>query len=77
MQEKIENYRPVGILNGFSKIYEMFLVDKFKPCINTYLSQFIAAYRENYSSSHDWKTGNKHLTNFFSGNSTDGFIKSF
>ena len=49
---KIENYRPVSILSCFSKVYEKFLLEKFKPFINTFLSKFIAAYRENYSSSH-------------------------
>ena len=42
----------VSILSCFSKIYEKFLLEKFKPVINTFLSKFIAAYRENYSSSH-------------------------
>ena len=50
--DKIENYRPASILSCFSKIYEKFLLEKFKPFINTFLSKFIAAYRENYSSSH-------------------------
>ena len=50
--DKIENYRPVSILSCFSKVYEKFLLEKFKPFINTFLSKFIAAYRENYSSSH-------------------------
>ena len=49
---KIEHYRPVSILSCFSKVYEKFLLEKFKPFINTFLSKFIAAYRENYSSSH-------------------------
>ena len=51
-RDKIENYRPVSILSCFSKVYEKFLLEKFKPIINTFLSKFIAAYRENYSSSH-------------------------
>ena len=50
--DKIENYRPVSILSCFSKFYEKFLLEKFKPFINTFLSKFIAGYRENYSSSH-------------------------
>ena len=41
---KIENYRPVSILSCFSKVYEKFLLEKFKPFINTLLSKFIAAY---------------------------------
>ena len=48
---KIENYRPVSILSCFSKVYEKFLLEKFKPFINTFLPKFIAAYGENYSSS--------------------------
>ena len=48
-RDKIENYRPVSILSCFSKVYKKFLLEKFKPFINTFLSKFIAAYRENYS----------------------------
>ena len=44
--KKIENSRPVGILNCFSKIYEKFLLEAFKPFIDTVLSEYIAAYRE-------------------------------
>ena len=51
-RDKIENYRPVSILSCFSKVYEKFLLEKFKPFINTFLSKFIAGYRENCSSSH-------------------------
>ena len=51
-RDKIENYRPASILSCFSKIYEKFLLEKLKPFINTFLSKFIAACRENYSSSH-------------------------
>ena len=50
--KKIENYRPVNILNCFSKVYEKFLLDKFKPFINSFLSEYMAAYRENYSTNH-------------------------
>ena len=50
--DKIENYRPVRILNCFSKIYEKFLLEAFKTFIDTFLSEYIAAYREHYSSNH-------------------------
>ena len=69
-REKIENYRPVSILNCFSKVYEKFLLAQFKPFVNNILSDFIAAYRENYSSKHvllrlieNWKKAldNKYL----------------
>ena len=44
-RDKVENYRPVIILNCFSKIYEKFLLEPFKPLIDTFLSEYIAAYR--------------------------------
>ena len=47
-----KNYRPVSILSCFSKVYEKFLLEKFKPLINISLSKFVATYRENYSSSY-------------------------
>ena len=50
--EKIDNYMLVSILNCFSKVYEKFLLEKFKPFINTFLSEYKAAYRENYSTNH-------------------------
>ena len=50
--EKIENCRPVSILNCFSKAYEKFLLEKFKPFIDSFLSEYMAAYRENYSTNH-------------------------
>ena len=61
-REKNENYRPVSILNCFSKVYENFLLEKFKPFINSFLSEYLAAYRKNYSTNSalirligDWK----------------------
>ena len=51
-RQEVENYRPVSILNCFSKIYEKYIHEQFKPFINGFLSQFISAYRENYSSCH-------------------------
>ena len=40
-REKIENYRPVSILNCFSKVYAKFLLEKFKPFIKTHFYQNI------------------------------------
>ena len=41
--EKIENYRPLSILNWFSEIYEKFFLEAFNPFIDTFLSEYIAA----------------------------------
>ena len=51
-REKIENYRPVSILNCFSKVHEKFLLEKFKSFINSFLSEYMAAYRENFSTNY-------------------------
>ena len=47
-----ENYKPISILNCFSKVYEKFLLETFKPSIYSFLSEYMAAYRENYSTNH-------------------------
>ena len=46
------NYRPVSILNGFSKIYERFINDKLLSHVNDILFDFVSAYRGKYSSNH-------------------------
>ena len=48
----IENYRPVSVLNTFSKMYERYIHNSLIPYINKCLSDFLAAYRKCYSSSH-------------------------
>ena len=60
---EIGNYRPVSILNCFSKIYERFLHNQIASFSNEFLSDFISAYRKGYSTNHvlirlieDWKT---------------------
>ena len=40
-----ENYRPVNILNGFSKIYERFAYDSLAKVTDNFFSHFIATYR--------------------------------
>ena len=47
-----ENYRPVCILNGLSKYYERFINDSMLPIIQTFLSNFVPAYRKHYSANH-------------------------
>ena len=51
-RDKIENNRPVSILNCFSKVYERYLLNGLSNHIEKILSNFIAAYRKTYSSSH-------------------------
>ena len=43
-RDKIQNYRPVSILNGFSKLYERYLLNSLSNHIEKILSNFIAAY---------------------------------
>ena len=33
------------MLNYFSKIYEKYILEQFKPFLNDFLSQYMAAYR--------------------------------
>ena len=51
-REKIEKYQLLSILNCFLKVYEKFLLEKFKPFINSFLSEYMAAYRKKYSTNH-------------------------
>ena len=51
-RDKIENYRPVNILNCFSKVCERFLHKQFQPFLETFLFGFVAAYREGYNCNH-------------------------
>ena len=60
---EIGNYRLVSILNCFSKIYERFLHNQIVSFSNEFLSDFISAYRKEYSTNHvlirlieNWKT---------------------
>ena len=49
---KIKNYRPVSLLNTFSKIYERFLHENLTNYVDSFHSKFIFAYRKSYSSNH-------------------------
>ena len=46
---KFKIYRPVNLLNMFSKIYEKFLHENATNYVNTFLSKFVSAYRKSYS----------------------------
>ena len=63
-EDKIDkkNYRPVGILNSLSKIFENVIKDQVTPFFDTFLSKFVSAYRQSYSSQYvllrlieDWR----------------------
>ena len=46
---KKENYRPISILNTFSKVFEPFVLDQLIPFFNETMSKFLSAYRKNVS----------------------------
>ena len=47
------NYRPVSVLNTFSKIFEKILKEQLRSFLDRTLSIFIAAYRKAYSTQHN------------------------
>ena len=49
---EIKNYRPVSILNCFSKVYERFIHENLMSSVTNFLSDFISAYRKGYSTNH-------------------------
>ena len=55
-RNELENYRPVSLLNAFSKIYERCIHNSIAPFVSHFLSIFISAYRKTYRSNHVlWK----------------------
>ena len=68
-KNSIPNFRPVSILNTFSKIYEKFSKDFLFSEIEMFLSPFLAACRKLYRTQHvlikmieEWR---ENLDNFF------------
>ena len=49
-KNEISNFRPVSVLNTFSKIYERVIKDQIVRGMEKYFSPFLSAYRKNYSS---------------------------
>ena len=48
----ISNYRPVIVLNVFSKLYEKVIKNQITPFLDRHLSIFISAYRKRFSTQH-------------------------
>ena len=44
-----ENYRPISVLNTFSKVFECFILEQLTPFFNVTMSQFLSAYRKTFS----------------------------
>ena len=45
-RHQVDNYKPVSILNAFSKIYERYIHNSLIPFVDNFLSVFISAYRQ-------------------------------
>ena len=48
-KNSVLNFRPIGVLNCFSKVYENILKTQLVEKINNLFSPFISAYRESYN----------------------------
>ena len=48
----ISNFRPVSLLNTFSKFYERVVKDQLALSMENYFSPMVSAYRKNYSTQH-------------------------
>ena len=51
-KNKISNYWTVNVLNIFSKVYETVLKNELVSALTDYMSPYILAYREGYSTQH-------------------------
>ena len=49
-KKEMSSFRPVSVLNTFSKIYERVIKDQIVCGMEKYFSPFLSAYRKNYSS---------------------------
>ena len=49
-KNEISNFKPVSVLNTFSKIYERVIKDQVVCGMEKYFSPFLSVYRKNYSS---------------------------
>ena len=51
-KNKVSNFRPVSVLNAFSKIYESVIKNQLISVLNNIFSPYLVAYRESYSTQH-------------------------
>ena len=59
-----QNFRPISVLNTFSKVFQRYLFDQFSTYFEPILSQFVLAYRKNFNTQHvllrlieEWRQG--------------------
>ena len=59
-----QNFRPISVLNTFSKVFEIYLFDQLSTYFEPILSQFVSAYRKHFSTQHvllrlieEWRLG--------------------
>ena len=51
-KNSVLNFRPISVLNCFSKVYEKILKTKLLEKMNNLFSPFISAFRESYNTQH-------------------------
>ena len=48
----VSNFRPVSLLNRFSKIYENYINNHIVNSMSNYISSYVSAYGKGYNSQH-------------------------
>ena len=48
----VSNFRPITLLNCFSKIYKNYINNHILNSMNNYISPYVSAYRKGYNSQH-------------------------
>ena len=81
-KNKVSNFRPISILNTFSKIYESVIKNQLISVLNNFFSPYLVAYRDSYSTQHvlirlleEWRENIDN--NCTVGGSANGSLESF